>query len=178
MTRFGISYDVFGDGKTSIRGGSGSFYDSRQTGIFNNRIADVTPFSPQITLSPAPGPFSDPLRGVASPFPAPFPAPKNSTFPLPVLVVTYEPSGYYKPPVSYNYNLAIEHQFAGQWVGRIAYVGQHSAHMTEMVELNPAVYSPGSTASTDARRLFKNFSNISLPSQAGNGTYNSMQLSA
>jgi hypothetical protein len=80
--------------------------------------------------------------------------------------------------VTYNWNLAIERQFAGGWVGRVAFVGQHSAHMTEMVELNPAVYIPGSNASTDARRLFKNFSNISLSSQAGNGTYNSLQTSA
>ena len=59
----------------------GIFYDSRQAGIFNNRIADVTPFSPQLTFTPAPGPFSDPLRGVQSPFPAPFPPPKDSAFP-------------------------------------------------------------------------------------------------
>ena len=60
------------------------FYDSRQSGIFNNRIADVTPFSPQLTFTDPPGPFSNPLAGQKSPFPAEFPPPKNVDFPLPL----------------------------------------------------------------------------------------------
>jgi hypothetical protein len=177
MPRVGFAYDLFGDGKTSLRAGSGIFYDSRQSGIINNRFADVTPFSPQLTFTDPKGSFSNPYLGITNPFPSPFPAPSNSVFPLPVLVITYEPTGRYTPPVVYNWNLAIEHQFPGQWIGRAAFVGSHSSHLTEAVELNPAVYTPGSTLSTDQRRFFKNFQNISLGSQAGNSTYNSLQLS-
>jgi len=174
--RIGFAYDVSGNGKTSVRGGWGIFNDSRQSGIFNNRIADVTPFSPQLTYTPAPGPFSDPLRGVQSPFPAPFPAPKDSQFPRPVLAITYEPTGVYKTPVMYNWNLTIERQVAQNWLARAAYVGSHGSHLNEAIELNPSVYIPGSTLSTDQRRIFQGFQYVSLASGQGNSHYHSLQL--
>ncbi len=177
MPRVGLAYDLTGNGKTSLRAGAGSFYDTRLNGVFNNRFVDVTPFSPQLTITDPVGPFSNPLLGQVNPFPSPFPPPKDSFFPLPVLVVTGDPTGVYKVPVVYNWNLAIERQVASDIVARVAYVGSHTSHLMIPLELNPAVYMPGSTLGTDARRIFKNYQYITEADQSGNSSYNSLQLS-
>ena len=75
--------------------------------------------------------------------------------------------GQYKVPVIYNWNLAIERQMATNWLVRAAYVGSHGSHLKEAIELNPAVYIPGSTRSTDQRRMFQGFQFISLASWPG-----------
>jgi hypothetical protein len=85
--RAGFAYDVTGDGKTSILGGFGTFYDAMQNGIYNNRFVDVTPFSTQVNLTAPSGSFSDPYRGFAggNPFPAPYPLPQDIKFQTPLL---------------------------------------------------------------------------------------------
>ena len=43
-------------------------------------------------------------------------------------------------------------------------MGSHGTHIRDFVNLNPAVYIPGSTLSTDRRRPFAGYSDITMVS--------------
>ena len=178
--RVGFAYALTSDNKTSVRGGAGMFYDALQAGVFNNRFVDLTPFSPQISLTQPQGTFSNPYNGIVNPYPAIWPPPKDSAFPGPVLVITYDTAKNHKAqtPAVYNWNLILERQLANNWVGRVAYVASHSSHLNEATELNPAVYTAGSKLSTDARRLFQPYGSVTLASFDLNSNFNSLQLTA
>jgi hypothetical protein len=176
--RFGLAYDVSGDGKTSIRGGGGVFYNSRVPAFSNDAQVQTSPFSPTVSLTNPAGSFSNPYLGVNNPFPLTFPVPHNFVFPTPVRVYSWDASHYkLQTPTVYNWNLTIERQLRPDWLVRAAYVASRTNHLIENIQLNPATYIPGSALSTDARRPFQPYTGIIQASGSANSFYNSMQLS-
>ncbi|MGA2569353.1 MAG: carboxypeptidase-like regulatory domain-containing protein [Terracidiphilus sp.] len=177
MPRVGFAYDLFGNGKTSVRGGAGVFFQDRLPGFFNLNQASFVPNTISITLSnplqtagsPG-GPFSNPYcTGCATgaytnPFPFTLPFSSTQVFPNAFQVGEYDPSGKFQVPVTYDYNLTVEQQFGSSWAMRLAYVGSGSRHQFVNLDVNPAVNTgsivsgkltfPGGTSNVNTRRVY------------------------
>jgi hypothetical protein len=169
------------DGKTSLRGGGGMFYDVQQLGEFGNGAVNAPPFSLRLAVQSGIGPFSDPYRGRTD-----FDTirvdkigAKDAPFPLPVLAETFDDR--YETPLQYNWNLTLEREIMPDWLARAGYVGSASNYGRRGFQLNPADASiPGATTgNTDARRIFRyaGYGQINQQAEDRRSNYHSMQLS-
>ena len=180
--RFGFALRLTRDGKTSLRGGAGIFYVPIQSNTYNV-YADMAPFAPTFDLTDVS--FRDPFgsAGLPNPFPAqygPTIPQKDVQFTLPAALRAVF-SKDFTVPALYSWNLSLERQFGGNWVGRVAAIGNKGTHMFAQSEnsreVNPAIYGPGATVgNTQARRPYPDFGPIGFFESGNNAHYNSLQL--
>ncbi len=173
--RFGFAYDVFGTGKTSIRGGYGLFYSQiRQQA--HNQISTNQPFSLKLTVDRPSGGLEDPYRDTGNPFPFSTPQTEeeiaNYNWVTPMEVTQWNVD--MRNAITQQWNFNIQQQFGRSYVLTAAYVGSKGNNLFMTSEMNPAL--PGSGGANTRRPLFPTFGRITDMSARGNSTYHAMQL--
>ena len=133
--RLGFAWDVFGNGKTSVRGGAGMYYDQ----ILLNQFLNMFDRNPNPDLKSGWLTVTLPQVGppaVAAPFPNPLAAAQNAGASFSLQNAVFDD---YKTPYLYQYSLEIQRQIAPNLIASIAYVGSRGKHLVERVDGNTPV---------------------------------------
>ncbi|HZT33773.1 MAG TPA: carboxypeptidase regulatory-like domain-containing protein [Bryobacteraceae bacterium] len=177
--RLGFAWDVVGDGRTSLRGGYGIFFDTPEL-FFLNNMNDQSPFS--FTVQFLNGKFDDPYAGRTqlNIFPYTGDFSPNSPFALPMSASALQST--LPMPYTQNWNLSLEHQFRKSWIVRASYVGTKSTHLSGNYDANASLYDFSQSLSQNQktinqRRPRQQYQNITLLFAGLNQSYNSLQVS-
>jgi Carboxypeptidase regulatory-like domain len=161
--RFGFAYDLFGGGKTVIRGGYGIFY-TLVGGNLLTRIIGSVPFFRGETFD------TDRLLPTLT-FAQAFP--ESTAFPVPdIIAFPRNPSD----PYVQDWSFSIQQQLGRAMVLEAAYVGNRGTHL----DINYQANQPPRPAAgaIQQRRPYPLFSTITLDTTVGYGNYHSLQVRA
>lgn len=167
--RFGFAYDLFGNGKTAIRGGFGTVHNERERVL----LVDIAK-TPPIQYTPITyySNFSSLLKSSGNLSP-------SSTAGLSI-------TG--KVPTIYNYSIGIQREIGFKTVLDVAYVGALGRHLLQERNLNTLPYgthflpanqdptNPGKPLSDIFLEPYSGYSSIQEDEYASNSSFHSMQV--
>jgi hypothetical protein len=178
MPRVGLAWDPKGDGKTTVRAAYGIFYDSFTNGEGGPLQAPVSAL-PWTQAVQVPGPGFD----IANPWGSAAPPFANLAFARPATILTVDQ--LMRPPYAQDWNVSVQRVIARDYLLDVRYVGNKGTRLPRMIEGNPPVYGPGSTAQNiDQRRIYAgcpatggacDYASVGLISNEANSTYHALQ---
>ena len=140
--RFGFAWDVFGDGKTAVRGAFGIFYDTINT----DSIAQENPPFVGGRRAFSNGNLTNPFSSVGATAPPAFVDPSAFTFTYPIngLFSTQDPN--MRNTYVNSWNFTIQRQIGQTWMVSGAYIGKTTLKLLAYRPFNAAIYIPGNDA--------------------------------
>ena len=177
--RLGFAYDVFGNGKTSLRGGFGMAYDQSQVHPYENGGFSNLPYVNQPTIPITT--FDNPGGGTAK---------INTALPS---VQGF--SVNYQTPYTMQYSLDVQQAITPTFILDVGYFGSMSRHLQGVVDLNTlrpgaflgkglsqyAICTTGFIATTCEQQLnqirpYPGYLNVNITSTIFTANYNGLQV--
>jgi outer membrane receptor protein involved in Fe transport len=186
--RVGFAWDPLGNGRTSVRGGFGMFYDTLN-GWMSDWATDEPPFSASADLFFSPSLnaqntiLADPYgtAGQPDPFPSQIPPPGTLNFAAEGLIPFGNSNNNFvephlKTPYIYQYNLSVQHQLTSGLMAEIGYAGSSSHKLLTWLDGDPFILG------TDTRVLNQglaspNFGYLTTFAGVVNANYNGLLAS-
>ena len=174
--RFGFAYDIFGTGRTVLRGGIGMFYERVQgNDIYNLSTNAPFAYEPSVNDVYFSDPHTNDLTGATSTVPVGAAGLTNLRY-------------YYPNPATVQYSLGVQHQLAPSVVMAVQYVGSNGWNQDDLREINDLPLSAiaerqavatggknGLNANANLYRPYLGYSNLRQEENGVGFNYNSLQ---
>ncbi len=134
--RLGFAWDPTGSGKWIVRGAYGVFFEPLYNGQ-GGPLQDIISSPPYFKIIEVGGPsYSDPTAGINALAPG---------FNYPETFDALDP--HMRLPYAQDWNFNVQRSFGNGWIAQLGYVGTKGTKLPRFIEVDPAVYVPGTCGS-------------------------------